>query len=67
MKTFVLLTFFVTIVGCQKQHSCVCKSNYNSQDTIIDKVKTTKIGAKGYKKWCLEQQNSKISNCYVKM
>ena len=66
MKYLTIFLIAFTITSCDKKYVCVCTSQYNQQDTIVDQVKTTKLGSKGYKKTCINKENAYLSNCRLK-
>ena len=61
LSVFVVLLF----ISCEKKYTCVCTSNWSNQDTIVDQIKTTKLGSKGYKKTCAEKEKGTASNCHL--
>lgn len=68
MLVVFLFYFFVLLLSsaCAKKYQCVCKSNVSGFDTIVDKVKTTKLGSKGYKETCDKMESVlPVSNCLV--
>ena len=56
------------IYSCEKKYDCVCKSKVNNTDVIMQSVKTTKLGSKGFKRTCLEyeQASTKWEGCYLR-
>ncbi len=68
MKTILKISIVLALFSCQKEYSCVCKSITKRQDTVIDKVKTTKLGSKGYKKTCKdhELQSPDLKDCHLR-
>jgi hypothetical protein len=64
-----ILKFIVVFIfiSCEKRYSCVCHSNITKSDTLIDNVKTTKLGSKGYKDTCIKNEayNSNLTNCHL--
>jgi len=59
MNKIVVMIIMVTaflFVSCEKEYRCVCKDLHSGQITNDDKVKTTKLGKKGFEQSC--QSNS---------
>ena len=61
-----LLAIILLNSACEKEYSCVCKNVSTGNDTIIEKVKTTELGYKGYKDYCSNKSKDSIINCQVK-
>jgi hypothetical protein len=53
------------LTSCQKDYTCVCAIISKKQDTIMDKVKTIKVGSKGFKETCVKynQDSLKYKDC----
>ena len=66
MKPVFLLYVSLFLLSCEKNYVCVCTSAKTSQDTIVDHIKTTKLGSKGYKKTCSKKENNDRSNCRIR-
>ncbi len=66
IKSLFLLLLVLFICSCEKEYSCVCKYVSTGNDTIIEKVKTTELGYKGYKDYCSNKSKDSIINCQVK-
>lgn len=55
------------LVACSKEYSCVCKSLVTGSDTLIETVKTTKLGLKGYSDACKDKDKThKVTDCSIK-
>jgi hypothetical protein len=55
MNKIVVMIIMVTaflFVSCEKEYRCVCKDLNSRQITNGDKVKTTKLGNKGFEQSC---------------
>lgn len=61
-----LFAFMLINSSCEKEYKCVCHDVSYGRDTIIDKVKTTELGYKGYKDYCNNQSKDSTINCQVK-
>lgn len=63
----ILVVINCFLSSCQKDYTCVCRGIVRNQDTIISKVKTTKIGSKGYKETCVSHNNDslKFKDCHL--
>lgn len=68
MKVFFKISIVMSLFSCTKEYTCVCKTVISNQDTILQTVKTTKLGSKGFKETCANYEKSKINlkQCYVK-
>jgi len=68
MKKLIPLLAIVACISCQRDYACVCTSVSHDKDTLVDQIKTTKLGSKGYKKTCANyvNRNPDVTNCYVK-
>ena len=67
MRAISLLLICIALLSCQKNYTCVCISSISQQDTIVDGVKTTKLGSKGYSRTCsdYEAKKSTLKNCHL--
>jgi len=45
------------LTSCAKDHTCLCTFVKTSKDTIIESVKTTKLGFKGFKETCRKKES----------
>ena len=63
MKYFVFLLSALILMSCEKDYSCVCTLKFKGKDTLIDHIKTTKLGSKGYRKTCSDKENTTLMNC----
>jgi hypothetical protein len=63
MRYLAIILIVLSFISCQKDYKCICYSSYNNQDTIVDQIKTTKLGSKGYKKTCINKENAYSYNC----
>jgi len=53
------------IISCQKEYTCVCTSVSTGDRYIVEKVKTTKLGKKGFEKTCFSNETSSLKDCHV--
>lgn len=55
------------LAACDRNYKCVCMSGAKGKDTLVDQVKTTKLGSKGYKKTCAdyEAKNPDLYDCHL--
>lgn len=55
------------LAACDRNYKCVCMSVSKGKDTLVDQVKTTKLGSKGYKKTCTdhEGENADLHECHL--
>lgn len=53
--------------ACDRNYKCVCMSAAKGKDTLVDQVKTTRLGSKGYKKTCTdyESKNADLHDCHL--
>jgi hypothetical protein len=53
------------IIASSKQYACTCHSVITNQDTIIEVIKTTKLGSKGFSKTCIDHKktNTNLKAC----
>jgi len=53
--------------SCEKEYTCVCTNSVTGEKSFGDKVKTTKLGKKGFEESC--KSNSSVYNdltdCHV--
>lgn len=63
MKLFLSLILFFAVIlcSCQKEYTCVCTNASTGEKIYRDKVKTTKLGKKGFEKSC-KSNNDTIMN-----
>ncbi len=66
MKYSIIVLCVLILQSCQKDYTCVCTSVKTKQDTIVDHIKTTRLGSKGYQKTCSKKENTYVSGCLVK-
>jgi hypothetical protein len=59
----VMATTFL-FVSCEKEYMCVCKDLHSGQITNGDKVKTTKLGKKGFEQSC-KSNSTEHKECVV--
>ena len=59
----IMATAFL-FVSCEKEYLCVCKDLHSGEITEGDKVKTTKLGKKGFEKSC-KSNSTEHKNCVV--
>lgn len=67
MKKIVVLSFIASsffFASCEKEYMCVCKNLHTGEKINGDKVKTTKLGKKGFEKSCKANSTEHIE-CYV--
>jgi hypothetical protein len=71
MKLVVFTLCLVSSVifsSCEKEYTCVCTSKINGDRCPGDKVKTTKLGRKGFEKSCKatnDNVDSDLKDCHV--
>lgn len=66
---FIAIIFVVFFnCSCEKTYTCICISKYSNQDTIVDQVKTTNLGSKGFGKTCTgyEASNPNLKSCSLR-
>jgi hypothetical protein len=66
IRFLVVFISILTFTSCEKNYVCVCHSVNSKQDTMVDQIKTTKLGSKGYYKTCSGKENTSLNNCRVK-
>ncbi len=67
MNKIVVLTIMATaflFASCEKEYMCVCKDLHSGEITVGDKVKTTKLGKKGFEKSC-KDNSTEHKECVV--
>lgn len=60
---FLIIIFFIS--SCQKQYSCFCRIVRTDKDTVLDIVKTTKLGSKGFYKTCINYEKKNMKDCHL--
>jgi hypothetical protein len=68
MKTIFKIGIVMLFFSCTKEYTCVCKTVVSKQDTILQTVKTSKLGSKGFKETCInhETSNPNLKECHLK-
>ena len=66
--TFIILILsMIFFSSCEKEYTCVCTNSLTGEKSFGDKVKTTKLGKKGFEESC--KSNSSVYNdltdCHV--
>jgi len=59
-----LILVLLTLASCQKEYTCVCTDTRNGEKISIDKVKTTKLGKKGFEDSC-KSNSTDLQECYI--
>jgi hypothetical protein len=60
------ISFFA--ISCEKEYTCVCTNRTTGEKSPGDKVKTTKLGKKGFEKSCKSNNDvfeSDLKDCHV--
>lgn len=71
MNKIVVLVMFVTsflFISCEKEYTCVCTNKTTGEKSLGDKVKTTKLGKKGFEESCKSNNDvfeSDLKDCHV--
>lgn len=68
LKKMLLIITIFTACSCQRDYNCVCTKVPSQQDTIVDHIKTTRLGSNGYVKTCraFEERDARLTQCTVK-
>ncbi len=53
------------LTSCAKEYTCSCASLKTSKDTLLESVKTTKLGLKGFEETCKNKESDTLLNCKV--
>lgn len=67
MNKIVVLIAIATsflFVSCEKEYLCVCKDHNTGQIAGGDKVKTTRLGKKGFEKSC-KSKSTQEQDCFL--
>lgn len=63
----IVVLFSLSCISCEKEYVCVCTNSVTGEKSLGDKVKTTKLGKKGFEESC--RSNSSVYNdltdCHV--
>lgn len=71
MKRGICIYFSLLIgvisISCEKEYTCVCTKISNNQKEIQDKVKTTKLGKKGFEQSCSAKNSASngLTDCHI--
>lgn len=60
----IIIATAFSFVSCEKEYTCVCKDLHSGEITIGDKVKTTKLGKKGFENSC-KANSTEHKECIV--
>ncbi|MBC7696590.1 MAG: hypothetical protein H7141_14230 [Burkholderiales bacterium] len=61
------ICFFIVCSSCQKEYDCVCTNVSTGEKIYRDKVKTTKLGKKGFEKSCKSNNDTirELKDCRI--
>ncbi|MES2513507.1 MAG: hypothetical protein V4580_05155 [Bacteroidota bacterium] len=65
---FICFGLSLIFLSCEKEYTCVCTSKSSGNRCPGDKVKTTKLGKKGFEKSCKSTNDdlaSDLKDCHV--
>ncbi len=64
---FALAALGFVLASCQKDYKCICTTAVSKKDTLMEQVKTTKIGSKGFKDTCVKkgEDSLKVKDCHL--
>jgi PBP1b-binding outer membrane lipoprotein LpoB len=48
--------YLLVISSCSKEYKCVCFSVSKNEAVVVESVKTTKLGSKGFKETCIKNE-----------
>lgn len=65
LKLFVLTDMFFLLGSCEKKYTCTCTVIKTNKDTLMESVKTTKLGLKGFKETCRKYESEKLNSCHT--
>lgn len=71
MKRGIIIFFSVILcfgfISCEKEYTCVCTKISNNQKEPQEKVKTTKLGKKGFEQSCKakSEQGNDLTDCHI--
>lgn len=71
MKKGIIIYFFLSLCvcfsSCEKEYTCVCTKISSNEKEIQDKVKTTKLGKKGFEQSCIAKNSSSsdLTDCHI--
>lgn len=63
MRYLVIVLIVISFASCERNYECVCTTVKGRQDTVVDHIKTTRLGSKGYKKTCANNENKYLTEC----
>lgn len=63
----ILILFSFLATSCQKEYVCICTNTTNGDKEYKERVKTTKLGKKGFESTCRsnESSNKDLTDCHV--
>ncbi len=63
----ILICLLLFNSSCKKEYNCVCTNVLTNTQSVIESVKTTKLGSKGFKESCTKKEttNTNLKNCKV--
>jgi hypothetical protein len=56
---------FFLLASCEKKYTCSCTVIKTNKDTLMESVKTTKLGLKGFKETCRKYESEKLNSCHT--
>lgn len=64
---YILIIFSFLLISCEKEYVCVCNNTISGEKEYKDRVKTTKLGKKGFESTCKnnESSNIELTDCHV--
>jgi len=64
---YILFFLSFLLISCEKEYACVCTNTTSGEKEYKDRVKTTKLGKKGFESSCKsnESSNTELTDCHV--
>lgn len=64
---YILLILGFSLISCEKEYTCVCTNTISNQKEPQEKVKTTKLGRKGFEESCLAKNSNgnNLKDCHI--